>query len=85
MTTELLLMFRSSRGSLYPSLYLDSYTDSSNVDLVRCRRYDVSEEEICETAYLAKHVHTFLVLTDDVERALKTKYLWNDDKREPPS
>ena len=73
------VLFYRTRGSIYPYWYVQEFTDSYDVDMVRCKKYNVKHESIEETATLKKDVkEMFLVATDDVERSLCRKYLWQD-------
>lgn len=72
------LLFRT-RGTLYPYWYQQEFVDSYGVKMIRCKHYNVKHGEIEQTATLKKDVRQmFLVLTDDIDRTLTTKYVWRD-------
>ena len=72
-----IFLFLHMGSNLYAHRFLETYTDSYDVRMVRTESYSIREEEIQETSVLYKDVsETFLVVTEDKDTALKTKYIW---------
>lgn len=72
-----LFLFLHTGSNLYAHRYVDSYTDSYDVEMIKTEHYSVKHEEIQESAVLKKNVsETFLVAAEDYKSALTTKYIW---------
>ena len=74
-----LFLFLHTGRNLYAHRYVDSYTDSYDVEMIKTEKYSVKHDEIQESAVLKKDVsETFLVAAENPESALTTKYIWKN-------